>query len=386
MIYSDFKGDRLSMLGFGCMRFPLLSDGSIDQEQVNEMVKMARANGLNYFDTAYPYHGGRSELALAEALKDVPRAEYFLADKFPGHQTASTYNPAEVFEHQLRKLRTGYFDYYLLHNVYERSIDVYKDPQWDIIPYFVEQKKLGRIRHLGFSSHGRVETMKAFLDYCKENGYEMEFCQIQLNYVDWTLQDAKAKVDLLNEYGIGIWVMEPIKGGSLKDNVPKAFRFVEGVPGVKMILSGMSALSQMEENLATFENPNPLSEEEMEELMQDAEARKAAIPCTGCRYCCDECPMGLNIPMLIANYNDAKFGNSSTPYQWLDSLPEEQRPDACIGCGACMQMCPQNIEIPDVLAHFAELYEKSVKWDDICRERELTAKRMREEEKDGNLA
>ena len=211
MIYTGFQDKKLSMLGFGTMRLPTLEGGAIDEAQVAEMVKYALDNGVNYFDTAYPYHGGMSEIVIGKVLSEYPRDSYYLATKYPGHQISSSYDLAAVFEEQLKKCGVEYFDFYLLHNVYENSIQTYLDPRWDIIGYFREQKRLGRIRHLGFSCHGRVENLREFLDAA---GDDMEFCQIQLNWLDWTLQDAKAKVELLNERNIPVWVMEPVRGGA----------------------------------------------------------------------------------------------------------------------------------------------------------------------------
>ena len=195
MIYSDFQGKKLSMLGFGTMRLPTEPDGKINERQLAEMTAYALDHGVNYFDTAWPYHGGQAEVAIGKALSAYPRESYYLATKYPGHQISASYDPAAVFEKQLEKCGVDYFDFYLLHNVYENSMKTYLDPRWNIIGYFKEQKRLGRIKHLGFSCHGRVELLKEFLDTV---GDAMEFCQIQLNWLDWTLQDAKAKVELLN--------------------------------------------------------------------------------------------------------------------------------------------------------------------------------------------
>ena len=212
MQYSEACGEKLSRLGFGCMRLPLTEEKAIDEAELQRMVDYAIAHGVNYFDTAYPYHGGMSEICIGKALARHPRGEWFLADKYPGHQIASSYHPEEIFEEQLKKCGVEYFDFYLLHNVYENSIGVYTDPRWGILDYFKEQKRLGRIRHLGFSSHARPDTLKRFLD---DAGDSMEFCQIQLNYLDWSLQDAKTKYELLTERGIPVWVMEPLRGGRL---------------------------------------------------------------------------------------------------------------------------------------------------------------------------
>lgn len=388
MIYSEFKGMKLSKLGFGTMRLPLNEDKSIDEEQVQKMIDMAMENGVNYFDTAYPYHGGKSEIVVGKALKKYPRESYYLATKYPGHQISDSYDPKAVFEEQLEKCGVDYFDFYLLHNVCENSIGVYTDSKWGIIDYFVEQKKLGRIKHLGFSSHGRPDNLEYFLS---RYGEEMEFCQIQLNYLDWTLQDGKEKCEILNRYGIPIWVMEPVHGGKLavlddditgklrslrpdESSAAWAFRWLTGIDGVTVILSGMSNIEQMKDNIKTFSDEKPLSKEENELLSDIAEQLKDALPCTSCRYCCDGCPMELDIPTLISAYNDARFDKSFTISMHLDSLPKDKLPTACIGCGACAQICPQKIDIPKAMKDFSELMETLPDWTAICRQRALEAK------------
>ena len=285
-----------------------------------------------------------------------------------------------------------YFDFYLLHNVYENSFGVYTDPRWKILDYFKEQKRLGRIRHLGFSSHARPDTLKRFLDYA---GDSMEFCQIQLNYLDWTLQDAKAKYELLTERSIPVWVMEPLRGGKLA-SLPEAdtdrmrrmrpeenaagwgFRWLQELPNVKMVLSGMSDFEQMAENVRTFTDGAPQTEEEAALLAEIAEGLKDALPCTRCRYCCEGCPMQLDIPMLIHAYNDLKFAKSMTVPMQMDALPEEKRPSACIGCGACAAICPQKIDIPAAMAEFAERLANTTSWAELCRQREEAAKKLKE--------
>ena len=388
MIYREFQNKKLSLLGFGTMRLPQ-KDGAIDQEQVEAMTDHAIAHGVNYFDTAYPYHGGKSEPSIAKALSKYPRESYYLADKYPGHQTADTYDPAAIFEDQLKKCDTDYFDFYLLHNVCENSIGVYTDARWGIIDYFAQQKRLGRIKHLGFSSHGRPDNLAAFLDRW---GGEMEFCQIQLNWMDWTLQQAKEKYDLLTARGIPVWVMEPVRGGRLARLDEKqqvilsaqrpdesiaawSFRFLQGLPNVHMILSGMSELPQMEDNVKTFAEEKPLTEEQTALLLTMAEDMKNSLPCTACRYCCDGCPMGLDIPMLISACNDLRFAQAGfTVGMMIDSLPEDKKPSACIGCGACAASCPQSIDIPQALRELDEQLAKMPKWADICRERAAAAR------------
>ena len=395
MLTNDFQGLALSRLGFGAMRLPLLpgrkEPTAIDEAQVDAMVDYAMAHGVNYFDTAHPYHGGLSERVLGRSLARYPRQSWYLADKYPGHQIAQRYDPAAIFEEQLERCGVDYFDFYLLHNVYENSIQVYMDPQWGILDYFVEQKRLGRIKHLGFSCHGGLPTLARFLDYC---GDKMEFCQLQLNYLDWTLQQGREKYDLLTARGIPVWVMEPIRGGRLaaltggqmdalrclrpQDSAAAwALRFLQGLPNVKMILSGMSSLEQMVENVDTFTQDRPLTEAEAAALLELAEGMKDAVPCTACRYCCDGCPMGLDIPAMIAACNEARFALSSNVRMRFDALPEDKRPAACIACGKCSRTCPQGIDVPAVLKELAQAMEKIPDWAQVCREREEEARKSR---------
>ncbi len=390
MIYTTFQDKKLSLLGFGAMRLPVNADGSIDEPQVKEMTRYAMEHGVNYFDTAWPYHNGDSERVMGRILAEYPRDSYYLATKYPGHQILSDgYNPAVIFEEQLCKCGVDYFDFYLLHNVNEKSIETYLNPQWGIIEYFKEQKRLGRIKHLGFSTHAEVKGLKEFLDIC---GDDMEFCQIQLNYLDWTLQDAKEKYDLLTERGIPVWVMEPVRGGKLakltdteeaklREYRPEAsiaswcFRFLQELPNVKMVLSGMSDKAQMRDNVSTFAEYDSLSEEEVNCLLEIAEGMKDSVPCTGCRYCCDGCPMELDIPGFLHTYNEIKVAPSMNAGMRIEFLPEEKKPSACIGCGACSAICPQNIDIPAALSDLTERLTKIPSWREICRQREEAAKK-----------
>lgn len=395
MIYTNFQETKLSLLGFGTMRLPLLSNepGSpVDEVQVGQMVEYAIEHGVNYFDTAYPYHGGESERIIGRALKKYPREQFYLATKYPGHQISKSYDPAAVFEDQLKKCGVEYFDFYLLHNVYENSIQTYTDARWGIIDYFLEQKRMGRIRHLGFSSHGSVSNLTEFLNLY---GDVMEFCQIQLNYLDWTLQNAKDKYDLLTQRGIPVWVMEPVRGGRLakleladeekmrkarpEESIPAwAFRFLQRLPNVQMILSGMSSMEQMRENISTFETRKSLTDTEEALLLEIAEGMKNSIPCTSCRYCCDGCPKELDIPMLLATYNELRFAPNLNISMRLDALPEEKRPAACIGCGKCAKICPQCIDIPSAMRDFAHMLSEMPSWAEICRQREAAAQKSKE--------
>ena len=395
MIYNDFKGKKLSLLGFGAMRLPLLPDGSgeVDEELVGEMVRYSMEHGVNYYDTAYPYHNAKSEIIIGRALKQFPRESYYLATKYPGHQISESYHPAEIFEEQLKKCDVTYFDFYLLHNVYENSIGTYTDSKWGIVDYFVKQKKLGRIKHLGFSCHGMQNVLEEFLN---RYGDIMEFCQIQINYLDWTLQDAKAKYELLVGRKIPVWVMEPVRGGKLanldkaaREKLEKfqpdassaswAFRWLQGLTDVKMILSGMSDMEQVIDNVHTFEAKKPLTEEEENILSEIAEGMKDSVPCTACRYCCGDCPKGLDIPKLLSLYNEMRFSPSFNVGMTIDSMEESSRPAACIGCGRCAKVCPQKIDIPDAMRTFSKMLEKIPHWEELCRQRDEIARKLREE-------
>jgi len=383
VICSTFQDKRLPLLGFGTMRLPLDGQGAIDEGQVARMVDYALANGVNYFDTAWPYHNGQSEPVIGRVLSRYDRDSYYLATKYPGHQISDRYDPAATFEAQLKKCGVEYFDFYLLHNVYEKSMETYLNPELGILDYFKEQKRLGRIRHLGFSCHARPEALETFLDAC---GADMEFCQIQLNYLDWTLQNAKRAYELLTERGIPVWVMEPVRGGKLAQLTPEdegrlqqlrpeesaaawAFRFLQGLPNVTMILSGMSDMEQLQDNIKTFSQRRDLSPQETALLFDIAEGMKNAVPCTACRYCCDGCPAGLDIPRLLALYNDLRFAPSLTIGMRIQSIPASGQPSACIGCGQCTAICPQKIDIPAALRDFAQQVSKLPLWEDVCRQR-----------------
>lgn len=369
MVYKEFQDKKLSALGFGAMRLPVsdsIPGTPIDEEKTEEMVDFALRHGVNYFDTAYGYHDGTSEVVMGKVLGKYPRDSYYLATKFPGYDLSNMDKVDTIFEEQLGKCGMEYFDFYLLHNIYEKNIDPYLDPKYGIMDYLLKQKENGRIRHLGFSAHGRYDTMKRFLE---AYGDKMEFCQIQLNYLDWKLQDAKAKVELLNEYHIPIWVMEPLRGGKLaelsaeneaklhalrpEEAVPAwAFRFLQSIPGVTMVLSGMSNRDQLEKNIATFAEDRPLNEEEMTAILEAADSMLDVLPCTACRYCVSHCPKGLDIPTLLFLYNETRFVNGLITHMAVDALDEEKRPDACAGCHSCEAVCPQQLEIAGAMKDF----------------------------------
>ena len=297
VITKQFQNLTLPQLGFGSMRLPLLPGGGdehVDQAAVDRMVDTAMARGANYFDTAYGYHGGKSEVVMGKALSRYPRESFFLADKFPGYDVDNIRadKVEAIFEEQLRRCGVEYFDFYLFHNVYERNVEPYLDPE--------------------NRAHGALPVIRKFLDAVGEH---MEFGQLQLNYLDWDFQQARDKAAELNRRNIPIWVMEPLRGGRLarltdeeaeelralrlgESPVGWAFRFLQGVPGVTVILSGMSNQEQLEANLDTFETDKPLTDAERSALLDIAGGmvNGQVLPCTACRYCVDHCPKGLDIP------------------------------------------------------------------------------------------
>lgn len=378
MIYRDFKGEKLSLFAMGTMRLPVIDgdDARIDEDAARAMFDYALEHGVNYFDTAWGYHGGNSELVTGRALARHPRESFNIASKFPGYDLNNMGKVEEIFAKQLEKCQVEYFDFYLVHNVCESNIDVYLDDErYGTVSYLKKMRDEGRIRHLGFSCHGQMDVLERFLE---AYGADMEFCQLQLNYLDWTFQDAKEKMELAGRYDLPIWVMEPLRGGQLarltdeqfaplkamrpdETQVGWALRFLQSLPEVTTVLSGSSSLEQMAENIALFEEERPLSAEETEALLGVADdmVKSNVLPCTACRYCTSHCPVGLDIPMLLALYNEHKFTNGGfIAPMMLGTLPEDERPAACIGCGTCSSVCPQQIDIPAALADFAAMLEK----------------------------
>ena len=372
MIYRDFQGLKLSALGFGTMRLPTIGGvySKIDEKAAAEMFDYAIQHGVNYFDTAWGYHDGESENTDGKILSKYPRESFYLASKFPGYDLSNFGRVEEIFEKQLKKCRVDYFDFYLFHNVCEMNIDAYlNEEKYGTYSYLMEQKKNGRIRHLGFSAHGSLAVIERFLE---KYGKDMEFCQLQINYLDWKFQNAKGKVELLKKYNIPVWVMEPVRGGKLaslaaedekklkalrpNDSIASwAFRFLLALPEVKVILSGMSDMKQVKDNIKTFEEEKPLNAEESAVL--DAIARemlaKTSLPCTACRYCTSHCPKHLDIPELIKLYNEHRFtGGGFIAPMVVSALAEEKRPSACIGCRSCEKVCPQQIKISEMMKDF----------------------------------
>lgn len=378
MIHSKFGDLEISQLAMGSMRLPRTGDddADIDVAQSKEMVAAAFDGGINYFDTAWGYHGGNSELVMGELLSDYDRDCFYLATKFPGYDSENWDKVEEIFNKQLEKCKVDYFDFYLIHNVCEMNIDAYLDDEkYGIVTYLRKMRDEGKIKHLGFSVHAQKKDFDRFLD---KYGEYMEFCQIQLNWFDWNFQDAKYKVNRLNELGIPIWVMEPLRGGKLA-SVPKelmapleklrpgvsavewSMRFLQSIPGVTTILSGASDLTQMKDNLRIFSTSEPLTSAEMAALLEvGSKLSDNSVPCTACNYCASYCPQELPISHLIFLYNQRIFtgqGDFIVPMA-LGVLGEDKQPSACIGCRSCEAVCPQSIPIADVMSDFAKLLDE----------------------------
>ena len=385
MYYKEISGVKVSALGMGNMRLPTVEGQAekIDWEKAQEIIDYAMSHGINYYDTAYRYHGGESERFIGAALKKYPRDSFLLASKFPGHMMEKKSGGVlgftgmlagrpdstveGVFRQQLEKCQVDYFDFYLLHNVSEKSLPFYLDPEIGVIDFLKKQKEQGRIRHLGLSSHAvSAETLDEFL-----SRYEgvFEFVQIQLNYLDWKLQDAKGKTEVIAGHGLKVIVMEGVRGGRLarlpeaqearlralrKEDSPVrwALRWLQSLPEVAVVLSGMSSLEQIVENVETFDHPDPTGEEEKALLAEVADSMLSWVPCTACRYCTEGCPMELDIPKIISACNGVKNGDFMARYDPETAGPALD-PRRCVGCGACASVCPQSIAIPELMTEFA---------------------------------
>jgi len=371
VIYRSFQDLKLSALGMGGMRLPMLPEDNktVDEAAVAELVDCAMAHGINYYDTAWGYHGGQSEVALGKALRRHPRDSYCIADKFPGYDLRNMDKVESIFEEQLRRTGMEYFDFYLFHNVNELNINHYLDDEtYGIYSYLIKQKQNGRIRHLGFSAHGEMPVLERFLN---AYGKDMEFCQLQINWVDWEFQKAQEKVELMRKWNLPVWVMEPLRGGKLVSLAPErtaelaklrpeetmpgwCFRFLQSLEDVVVTLSGMTTLEQLKENIRAYEECKPLNETELNSILELGRELTRGVPCTACSYCTTHCPQGLDIPSLMELYNEQTFGGNGflIPMR-MKVLGEGKRPADCLGCRSCEAVCPQNIKISEVLSDFA---------------------------------
>lgn len=363
---------NVSGLGFGCMRFPT-KDGKIDEERASKMIDDAYKAGINYFDTAYPYHGGESEPFVGKVLNNYPRDSYFLATKLPCWEIKTLDDAKAMFQKQLDRLQKDYVDFFLLHSLFKDRWELMRD--LGVVEYLEEEKAKGRIRFLGFSFHDDYEVFEDIVKY-----KDWDFCQIQLNYMDTLYQAGMKGYDLATEHNIPLIIMEPIKGGLLANlpdevnNIYKAvkpnastaswaLRWVASLPNVKVVLSGMSTEDQLADNLKTFENFEVMSDEEHTAVKKvSTELQKRVFNgCTGCKYCMP-CPASVNIPGNFALWN--RFGiyqdKGDAKWHWNNDINESEKAINCVSCGMCEPQCPQKISIREDLLRVTKTFSDIV--------------------------
>ena len=366
MELKSFKDISLSRLGMGNMRLPVGPGGDkdIDFEKAKAIIDYGMAHGINYYDTAYVYHDQQSEIFVGQALKDYERSSYYIATKF---SSGASHDYEKMFEKQLQKLNTDYIDFYLLHAVMNANVDFYLES--GCIDYFLEQQKKGRIKYFGFSSHADPDKLEKIA-----NHHKWDFAQLQINYYDWLYGTSKEEYEILNSRDIPIMVMEPVRGGRLATLTPEtvdilknahpdwsvaswALRFVRSLSGVQVILSGMSNLNQIADNVSTFEDDAPLSEKDKELLFKVCEIfhDRLVVPCTACRYCTPDCPKNINIPEWLNLYNTYKCDGTWGIKEQAAKIDSIGNPNDCIACGSCTRHCPQNIDTPASMKELAEV-------------------------------
>lgn len=364
-----FLNTEISLLGLGTMRLPCKTplkreeNPLIDYKESQRLVDLAYENGVNYFDTAYMYHVGKSEKFIGSALSKYPRESYMVADKLPIWLCPKPSDMEKVFQKQLKRTGLEYFDNYLLHSLDKKNFE--KCEKFGAYDFVLEKKREGKVKNIGFSFHGTIDDLKEIV-----STHQWDFAQIQMNYLDWKNQNAEEQYKILTDAGIPIIVMEPVRGGKLADVSPEvnrmlksekpyssiaswAMSFVASHENVVSILSGMNSEEQMMDNLNTLTDFKFMTEREFSlcSLAAGMINEKNLIPCTGCDYCAD-CPKGIKISTVFSIYNQYKNGDISeeNAKKLYNSIPKEYSADFCIKCGKCAGHCPQSIKIPDILA------------------------------------
>lgn len=365
-----YRDIEVPLLALGCMRLPM-RNGEIDQQELDRMVDYCMEHGANYFDTAYMYVDSKSELAIGKSLKRYKREDFILADKSPIYKMKTREDVREIFDEQLKKCQVEYFDFYMCHNINKNTVDTYRNVA--MYDELVKLKKEGKIKYLGFSFHGTPDILR---EVVKE--HKWDFAQLQINYLDWDVVKAKEQYDIVQAEGIPVIVMEPLRGGGLvnlsdkalaklkehyPDTTPASFglRWAASRKNVVTVLSGMSNLQQVKENIQTFIDYKEMTEDEIkvaDEISKIIQSQ-GEINCTACKYCMEVCPRGINIPAAFALYNQYKISKSKMSFtMYYDTLSEAEQPDACIKCGLCSKNCPQNLDIPALLTKIADEYKK----------------------------
>ena len=363
-----FKDLSVPLLGFGCMRLPMRGE-EVDMNELEKMVEYAMQHGANYFDTAYMYVEGKSEIAMGKVLSNYKREDIILADKSPAMYMKSKDDVKRIFEEQLKKCKTDYFDFYMVHNINKNTIDNYRN--FEMFNQLNEFKKQGLVKYVGFSFHGTPEMLR---EVAPEHPWD--FAQLQINYLDWDVVKAHEQYDIVQAQKIPVTVMEPLRGGGLvnlsekaaaklkelyPDTTPAAFglRWAASRSNVITVLSGMSNLKQMQENIQTFIDYKDMTEAEIKAADEIAKIiqSQGEINCTACKYCTEVCPRGINIPAAFALYNQYKVTNNKGIFSmYYSTLGESEKPDKCIKCGLCNKNCPQSLDIPNLLAKVEKTY------------------------------
>ena len=363
----QFKNIEISRLGLGNMRLPCKTpikreaNPLIDYNKAQELVDMAYENGVNYFDTAYMYHAGKSEKFIGQALKKYPRESYYLADKLPIWMCKRPADMQKIFDKQLQRTGIDCFDFYLLHSLDKGNFE--KCEKYGAYDFLLEKQKQGLIKNIGFSFHGTIDDLKTIVA-----AHHWDFAQIQMNYLDWKNQDAKTQYEILTQAGIPVIVMEPVRGGKLAD-VPKrveelfknnapdksiaswAIRFCATHDNVLTILSGMNAKEQMLDNLQSLTDFVPMTDVELK-ICQNAASiinESEIIPCTGCDYCAD-CPKSVKISTIFDVYNKLKTEEYTAEQAKEKYAQIDVNHTQCVACGKCKEHCPQSIDIPKMLS------------------------------------
>lgn len=371
MEYRKYKTKQVSLLGFGCMRMPIIDNDNskIDYDKASKLIDEAILNGINYFDTAYTYHGDTSESFIGKALSKYPRESYNLTTKMPPFRVKSIEDVDRIFNEQLKNCKVDYFDFYLIHSLSEKNYELSK--KYEIYEYLEKQKENGKIKNLGFSFHDELPVLKQIVEE-----HDWDFAQIQLNYIDYEMQNAKAQYEVLTEKNIPVIVMEPVKGGILAKLSEKAakvlnqadenaslaswaVRYAASFENVLTVLSGMSNMAQLKDNIKSMTNFKPISKSEQEKINQavDEFRKSASIPCTACNYCMP-CPFGVDIPKVFAIYNNHQ--TRENPQPWMMDLEnrvlgKSHQAHNCTNCQKCIPKCPQKIAIPTWMNKIKEI-------------------------------
>ena len=366
-----FRELEIPLLGFGCMRLPMTKNNEVDMVELDKMVEYSMNHGANYFDTAYMYVDSKSETVMGKVLKKYKREDFILADKSPIYKMKTKDDVRKIFEEQLKKCQVEYFDFYMCHNINKNTFDTYK--KVDMYNELLKLKEEGKIKYLGFSFHGTPDILREVV-----SEHKWDFCQLQINYLDWDVVKGKEQYEIAQSKNIPVTVMEPLRGGGLVNLSEKALnklkerypnttpaefglRWAASRANVITVLSGMSNLEQIKQNIETFMNYKDMTKDEEKTADEIAKIiqSQGEINCTACKYCMEVCPKGINIPAIFSLYNQYKIVKNKMMFGiYYDTLSEEENAHNCISCGLCNKNCPQSLEIPTLLKKIAKEYDE----------------------------